>query len=570
MLNEKKYTYNNSPKCDILKKIGDAMIKIYLNKNEYEAEKGITVKDFLASIDYKETFPVLLARYENELKELNESLTYDGTLTPISYDTKEGSKTYINSLVFLLLASIKDLYGNDNDVEVEHSIDKGLYIKTSFNLTEEKLNTIKDKMKELVNENKEIRKITVSRMDAIRYYKMIGDESKALNLKYNTNTYVTLYKLESYYDYFYSKMPVETKNLGNFDLTYINSNSLVLRFPTVYSNGKIPEYHTHTSMMRAFDKSYLWNNTMNVHNASDLNEIVSSGKIDDLIRICENNLNSEILEVARKIKDENKKVVLMAGPSSSGKTTSSKKLCLALESLGIRPVVLSMDDYFVERDDTPKDENGKFDFECLEAVDLKLFDSQIKSLIEGEEVLLPTYNFVTGEKEYKKKEKMEENAILVIEGIHALDNKVLTEIERNKKYKIYVCPLTELNIDNHNRVSTTDNRLLRRIVRDQKTRGKTATYTISAWNDVRRGEEKYIFPYQDEADYTLNTALLYEIGVIKTYVEPLLYKIDEDSEYYDEAKRLLNLLRNFLSIPADALPSDSIIREFIGGSCFKD
>ena len=298
--------------------------------------------------------------------------------------------------------------------------------------------------------------------------------------------------------------------------------------------------------------------------------IVSDGKIDDLIRMCENNFNSEILELAKRIKEERKKVVLMAGPSSSGKTTSSKKLCMSLRSLGLRPLVLSMDDFFVERDLTPKGADGKFDFECLEAVDIPLFDRSIKELVEGKEVTLPVYNFVEGKKEFTRKEKMEEGAVLVIEGIHALDNKVLTKVERDKKFKIYVCPLTELNIDNHNRVSTTDNRLLRRIVRDQKTRGKKAEYTINAWDDVRRGEEKYIFPYQDESDYTLNTSMLYEIGVIKTYVEPLLYKIDETSIYYDEAKRLLNFLRNFLEVPADAVPDDSIIREFIGGSCFKD
>ena len=544
------------------------MAKIYIDGKEY-ITNAKTIEAFLAEIGYTSRNPILLAKQEGETKELNEPIK-DGTLELLSYDTKEGSRAYINSLVFLLYVSVKEMFESASDIIVEHSIDKGLYIRTNFNITQEILLDIKNKMLEIAGENRRIKKITVSRMDAIKYYKTIGNESKALNLKYNTNTYVTLYKLGSCYDYFYTKMPVETGCLRKFDLTFIDNNSLVLRFPTIYSGGEIPEYHVHESMINAFNTSLNWNTTLGVHNASDLNMIVSDGKIDDLIRMCENNFNSEILELAKRIKEERKKVVLMAGPSSSGKTTSSKKLCMSLRSLGLRPLVLSMDDFFVERDLTPKGADGKFDFECLEAVDIPLFDRSIKELVEGKEVTLPVYNFVEGKKEFTRKEKMEEGAVLVIEGIHALDNKVLTKVERNKKFKIYVCPLTELNIDNHNRVSTTDNRLLRRIVRDQKTRGKTAEYTINAWDDVRRGEEKYIFPYQDESDYTLNTSMLYEIGVIKTYVEPLLYKIDETSIYYDEAKRLLNFLRNFLEVPADAVPDDSIIREFIGGSCFKD
>lgn len=544
------------------------MAKIYIDGKEY-ITNAKTIEAFLAEIGYTSRNPILLAKQEGETKELNEPIK-DGTLELLSYDTKEGSRAYINSLVFLLYVSVKEMFESASDIIVEHSIDKGLYIRTNFNITQEILLDIKNKMLEIAGENRRIKKITVSRMDAIKYYKTIGNESKALNLKYNTNTYVTLYKLGSCYDYFYTKMPVETGCLRKFDLTFIDNNSLVLRFPTIYSGGEIPEYHVHESMINAFNTSLNWNTTLGVHNASDLNMIVSDGKIDDLIRMCENNFNSEILELAKRIKEERKKVVLMAGPSSSGKTTSSKKLCMSLRSLGLRPLVLSMDDFFVERDLTPKGADGKFDFECLEAVDIPLFDRAIKELVEGKEVTLPVYNFVEGKKEFTRKEKMEEGAVLVIEGIHALDNKVLTKVERDKKFKIYVCPLTELNIDNHNRVSTTDNRLLRRIVRDQKTRGKTAEYTINAWDDVRRGEEKYIFPYQDESDYTLNTSMLYEIGVIKTYVEPLLYKIDETSIYYDEAKRLLNFLRNFLEVPADAVPDDSIIREFIGGSCFKD
>jgi len=276
--------------------------------------------------------------------------------------------------------------------------------------------------------------------------------------------------------------------------------------------------------------------------------------------------------LAKNINSKRKdlKIVLIAGPSSAGKTTTSKKLCMYLKSFGLNPQVISMDDYFVERKDNPVDENGNPDYECLEALDLKLFDKQIEELLSKKKVKIPTYNFALGEKEYKRELCLEEEDILVIEGIHALDKKILTNIPKNKKYKVYISPLTELNMDDHNRVSTTDNRLLRRIIRDNRTRGYNVERTLRIWPSVRAGEEKYIFPFQDEADYTFNSALIYEIGVLKTYVEPLLYSVPSDSEYYEEAKRLLNFLRLFLPIPADAIPQDSILREFVGGSCFSD
>ena len=446
-------------------------IKVYMDNKEYEILKGTKVIDFLKENSTEEKTHTILVKYNNNLEELNMNILTDGSLEKISYDKIEGFRSYVSGLVFLLIVSIKELLGNDKDIVVEHSIDKGLFINTNFSLDENKLTEIKNKMLTIVNENRKIEKVTVSRIDALKYYKMTNNTSKYNNLKYNTNTFVTLYNLSNYYDYFYTKMPIVTGVLDKFDLTFINNNSLVLRFPTVFSPLEIPKYHHHKSMFNCFEKVNNWNKLMHLSNASDINEVVSNANIDNLIRICENNLNSEFLSLANTIINSNKKLVLMAGPSSSGKTTSSKKLCLALESLGKNPKVLSMDDYFVENDDTPLNDKGEKDYECLEAIDLELFDNQIKSLLDKEEVIVPTYNFLTGKKEYKKKLKMEEDAILVIEGIHALDDKILTTIERDNKFKIYVCPLTELNIDNHNRVSTTDNRILRRIVRDSKTRG---------------------------------------------------------------------------------------------------
>ena len=323
-------------------------------------------------------------------------------------------------------------------------------------------------------------------------------------------------------------------------------------------------------MFEVFKQYRDWGKKLNLSTSVDLNRIVSTGRISDMIKIDSTVFDHRVLTVAKEISDQKKniKIVLIAGPSS-GKTTTSKKLCMYLQLFGLTPKVIGMDDYFVEREETPKNEDGSYDYECLEAVDLKLFDKQVASLLKGDEVLLPSFNFTFGKKEYNKQMKLEEDDILVIEGIHALDDKVLTNIPRTQKYKIYISPLTELNVDDHNRISTTDNRLLRRIIRDNRTRGHSVDDTLAAWKSVRNGEEKYVFPYQDDSDVTINSAATYEIGVLKTYVEPLLYSVETTSPYYEEAKRLIDFLRVFLPIPSDAIPEDAIIREFIGGSYFE-
>lgn len=546
-------------------------IKVLINGKEYQVKKGTTLEEISNSIQKEYKYPILVAKVNDSLKELNYKVNSSKEIEFYDLTKPYGNRAHVNGLVFVLLVAIKELYGTDKDIIVDHSLDKGFYIESNFSINEEKISQIKSKMQEMIAENRTIKKVIVDRMEAIKYFKSVHDQSKVDIMKYNTNSYVTLYRLGSYYNYFYNKMPLSTGVLKEFELNYIQKRGFMLRFPTTYISDKIPDYIHHEDMFKVFNECSSWNRLMNIENASDLNKIVSGGNIDELIRICENKQNSEFIEIANKIaKKKDVKIILMAGPSSSGKTTSSKKLCMALKSLGKNPAVLSMDDYFVERGETPLDENGKPDFECLEAVDLKLFDEQIEKLLKGEKTIVPTYNFITGKKEYKREIILKEDDILVIEGIHGLDNKILNNISNKRKYKIYVSALTEINIDNHNRVSTTDNRLLRRIVRDNKTRGRRVEHTLLEWPSVRLGEEKYIFPYQDEEDYILNTALPYELGVLKTYVEPLLYAVAPESPHYQEAKRLIDFLRNFLPIPADAIPQDSVLREFIGGSCFKD
>ena len=547
-------------------------INITVNGKTKEISSGMTLEEI--SKDYEKDFkyPILIAKVNNRLRELTEVVSEDANIEFIDLTVKQGNRVHINGLIYILIYSIKKLFGDDADIKVEHSIDKGIYIKTNFKLTEARLNKIKETMKSVVKADMPITNVTVDRIEAIDYFKSVNNLSKAGVMNYNTNDYVNLYRLGNHYDYFYTLMPISTSKLKDFDLTYIGDDGLVLRFPTIYSHSKVPEYKHHPGMFEVFKECKDWATTIKIANSVDLNGILAIGHINHLIRVDETLQSNRLLGIARQINEKRNKVkiVLMAGPSSSGKTTTSRKLCTYLASFGIMPRVLSMDDYFHDRKNTPKDENGNYDYECLEAVDMKLFDTQLADLLEGKEVKVPTYNFPLGKKEYKNTLKLGENDILVIEGIHALDTRVLTNIPRDKKYKIYISALTELNMDDHNRISTTDNRLLRRIIRDNRTRNYKVEDTLAAWPSVRDGEEKYIFPYQDEADIIFNSALIYEIGVLKTYVEPLLYSVPTDSPYYEDAKRLLNFLRLFLPIPADAIPQDSILREFIGGSCFHD
>lgn len=546
-------------------------IEVEINGKKHELTRGISLEEVANDFasDYK--YPILIAKVNNIIKELNSTLKDDCTVEFLDLTSREGNRCHICGITYILICAIKKLYGRKANIIVQHSLDKGIYIETNFKLTKEKIKDIKDTMNAIIKADMPITKVTIDRMEAIDYFEKLGDKTKAGVMRYNTNNFINLYRLGNYYNYFYNVMPTSTEKLKAFDLTYIKENGFLLRFPTVYIKDKIKEYEPHPNMFDVFKEYRDWAKIMNIENSVQLNEVVSAGRINNLIKIDETLQNNRLLNVAKEIatKRNKIKIVLIAGPSSSGKTTTSKKLCMYLESFGLTPKVLSMDDYFVERKDNPKDENGNYDFECLEAVDLKLFDKQIAELLDEKTVKVPTFNFQIGSKEYKNEITLGKNDIIVIEGIHALDNKILTNIDRNKKYKIYISALTEINMDDHNRISTSDNRLLRRIIRDSRSRGHSVEHTLEMWPKVREGEEKYIFPYQDEADYTINSALIYEIGVLKTYIEPLLYSVPSTSPYYEEAKRLLNFLRLFLPIPADAVPEDSILREFIGKSYFE-
>ena len=544
-------------------------IKVIVNNQEIMIPTGTTLLELSKKYTNDFKYEILVAKVNGIYKELTETITKECNIEFLDLTDRGANNIYLNGLVYLTLYSFKKLFGSKENIVVRHSLDKGLYIEPSIKLTEEDINKLASTMQDAVNENLPIYRTTVSRIDAINYYDSINYITKRDLLKYNTSSYITLYKLGNLYDFFYSLMPINTSYLKHFELTYLESG-FVLRFPTVFIDNGIKEFEERHNILNLHNESRKWSKELGLVTAVDLNKKVSLGQIDDIIRMDEMYKNAKLMELARNIiARENAKIILLAGPSSTGKTTTTNKLTLSLKSLGKKPVMLSMDDFFKERGETPVNENGEYDFECLEAVDLDLFEDCIKKLLNNEEVLLPTFNFTLGKKEYNNKLKLDDDSILLIEGIHALNPKVLENIDKDKKINIYLSALNELNVDDHVRISTTDNRLLRRIIRDNRTRGRKVEDTLATWHNVRVGEEKYIFPYQDNADYTFNTAMIYELGVLKTFVEPLLYSVEVESPYYNEAIRLINFLRIFLPISSESIPDDSILREFIGGGCFK-
>ena len=546
-------------------------ITITIGEERVQVNRGTSLAELATNYQSNFKYEIILAKVNGIYQELTDTIHKDCKVEFLDLTERGANRVFLNGLIYLIVYATKQLFGSNMEIKVNHSLDKGLYIETNIRLTEEDLTHLELKMKEIIAADLPITKVTVTRLDAKNYFHAVGDEVKSGIMDYVTSTHVTLYKLGDLYNYFYSQMPVSTKVLSHFELTYLHENGFVLRFPTIYMKEGIKPYQHRKNIFELFQSSRDWAKMLKLENVVDLNRRVSNSTIEELIRIDELVKNEKLFDIAREIvnKRESAKIALIGGPSSTGKTTTTNKLVLCLKSFGKNPIMLSMDDFFVERDETPLGEDGKPDYERLEAVNLELFESTIQKLLAGEETSVPTYNFILGKKEFKNKIKMNKEDILLIEGIHALNPRVLEHIPKENKITIYLSALTELNIDNHARVSTTDNRLLRRIVRDNRTRGNSVENTLKSWAKVREGEEKYIFPYQDDAEYTFNTAHIYELGVLKTFVEPLLYSVPVTSNYYNEAVRLINFLRVFLPISSESIPEDSILREFIGGGCFK-
>ena len=540
----------------------------YLGKS-YMYPKDITLEDI--SKDFQENYSetIIMAEVNGRPYELNYKVTDDVTVDFFDLTSPTGNRVYESGLIFVLEKACLNML--NSEIEVKYSIDKGIYIKTHKKITKEDLDKVSREMKEIVKRNLPIQKNLVNRLEAIEYYKSTKSYDKVNVLKYSVNTNVNLYRLMDIYNYFFSYLPVSTGALKEFKLTYIDQNSFVLRYPNIYYLNKIPVYKHHDKLFNEFKKYDEWSEKLGIENVSSLNNKVTKGNVDDIVLLSENIQNNSLFKIAETIYNNKKlKLILLAGPSSSGKTTTSKKLELFLKGFGLNPIAISIDNYFVDRDKTPRLPDGSYDFESLNSINVELFNKNLKDLLDGKEVTLPVYNFITGKSELSDESiKLGEKEILIVEGLHALNEELTYSIDKKNKYKIYLCPLTVLSLDNHNRIRTTDNRLLRRIVRDNRTRGYSASDTLSSGGKVREGEEKYVFPFQDEADVIFNTSLIYELGVLKTYAEPLLYSVEESDPMYKEAVRLLNLLKNILPISNDYIPVDSIVREFIGGGYFK-
>lgn len=549
----------------------EKIIITFPNGTKKEYPKGIKLAAIIG--DVKKDYPhdIISARFKNQLISYDDALMKSGTIDFYDIATSQGNKIYERGLIFLFEVCCLKVLGKDTKIKIRHPIDKGIYCEIDKKITPSQVEDIKKLMKEKVSSNLSFEQLETSRIEAIEYFKKLKRDDKVKTLSYTISNFVKLYKLDGIYNYIIGDLPHDTGILKYFDLTLLEGKGIVLRFPFTYNNGKIKKYVYHEKYVNSLDEYAEWGRLLNINNIGELNEEVIKQGAGEIINLSETIQDYKLMSIAKEI-SQNKdkiKVVLLSGPSSSGKTTTSKKLALYLKTLGLKPHPLSLDDYFLERDDTPIGEDGKPDYEGLRAIDIKLFNKQLKKLFDGHEVITPTYDFLTGKKVFNKPLKLLENDILIVEGLHALNEEISKEIPKTNKYKIYISPLIFLNIDDDNRISLTDVRLLRRMVRDYYTRGHSPSKTLASWADVRRGEEKYVFPYQDEADVIFNSFLVYELGVLKTFVEPLLYSVlPKDSEYHT-AIRLLEVLKLLLPLPSVDVPKTSILREFIGDSYFE-
>lgn len=543
------------------------MITISYKNNKKQFEKNTTYYEISKGFNLEKE--ILGVKINNEVFSLSDKATQDAEVTFINLNDLTGNKIYKSGLLFIFEVALKEVFPN-LEITYQHSVPKGVLGEIVGNhiITQEDLGKIKSVMARIISDDIVFKKLNIKKKEAIEFYKTVGQEEKAENIQNISDKVVTLYELNGVYNYFYTDMPYSTGSITQYDIIYLGRNRLIFVIPSHRTNGILPEYVHYDNIINSFLVGKNWLETLDMKYVTSINKNVSKGKIKDFIKSCELVFNINIAKVATEVtNNRNVKFVLIAGPSSSGKTTTTKRLSSYLMAQGFDPVSISIDDFFLEREESPKDENGNYDFECLTAIDLDLFNTTLKKLLNKEKVSMPTFNFVSGKKEYNDNfVQLKDNSIVLIEGLHALNDDLLPAIDNKYKYKIYLSPFIPLNIDKHNYISTIDLRLVRRIIRDNRTRNYDVNKTIHIWQSVRNGEEKYIFPYIHQADIIINTALPYEIGVEKVYIEPLLRSISVESNYYEESRRLLNFLKMFFTIPSEYVSSDSILREFIGGN----
>ena len=550
------------------------MITVKINGEERQYPQGATYED--VANDYQKEYDnlIALAARDGKIRELFKKLTRDCEITFFTLKDDVGNKTYVRSATMLFLKAVFDVFGRETvqNCRVEFAIGNGSYIspKGKINATEENAAKIRNRMRELVEAKTPFLKKSYSLDNAMELFRREGMKDKEKLFRYRRGSFVNIYEMDGYYDYYYGYMLPNAGYVKWFDVIAYEDGFMLL-LPDKKDPTRVKPFQERKLLFRTLKESEEWGKEIGIETVGDLNDQICRGSLSELILVQEAQQERKIGEIAKSIVDRGGvKFVMIAGPSSSGKTSFSHRLSIQLKTLGKTPHPIALDDYFVNREFTPRDENGDYNFECLEAIDVKQFNDDMCRLLAGERVELPSFNFKTGKREYKGNFKqLGPDDILVIEGIHGLNEKTSYALPEESKYKIYISALTNINIDEHNRIPTTDGRLLRRMIRDARTRGAGARQTIDMWGSVRRGEEQNIFPFQEDADAMFNSVLIYELAVLKQFAEPLLFQIDKGEPEYYEAKRLLKFLEYFLGVTSESLPNNSLCREFVGGSCFN-
>ena len=553
------------------------MLQIYCKNNNLTKEfpVGSSLLDIYSGLDLNMPYGPVSAKVNNKVEGLNFRVYYNKDVEFLDITNPSGMRTYVRSLCFILVKAVKDLYPTGS-ISLEHPVSKGYYchlhLDRSIGLDD--VSRIKQRMKELIAADLPFERIECHTEKAVDLFRSQGMEDKVKLLQTSGQLYTFYYRLEDCIDYYYGSLVPSTGYIRQFDIVKYY-DGLLLRIPDRQHPEKLEEVVKQEKMLEVFQEYRRWNQILGISTVGDFNIACNAGHATDLINVSEALQEKKIAQIADEITHRNQngqrvKLILISGPSSSGKTTFSKRLSIQLMTNGMKPYPISLDDYFVNRENTPKDENGNYDFESLEALDRPFFEAQLKDLLDGKEIELPRFNFTTGRREMSgNKLKIDEHMVLILEGIHALNPALTPNIPAENKFKIYVSALTTILLDNHNYIPTTDNRLLRRIIRDYKYRNYSAEETISRWGSVRKGEDKWIFPYQEYADAMFNSALLFELAVLKDYAEPILRKVSNNRPEYSEAHRLLRFLEYFVSVPDQEIPPTSLLREFLGGSSFR-
>lgn len=543
---------------------------------------GGKVKEYPAGISYEKIAEeyqeqygglIALANVDGKIRELSRTLDSDCTLDFFVLSDAIGHKTYVRTAIMVLMKAIRDVESNkEQDCTVEYTIGQGYYCHFSDEqeVSEEFISQVENRMKELVAKKEPIHKKSYSKDEALKLFARQGMEDKLKLFRYRRSSNVNVYEMDGYYDYYYGYMLPDAGYVKYFKLIPYDKG-MVLVLPGAKNPTKLEKFVPREQLFKTLEDTTEWSRKVGIETVGDLNDWICRGRLNELILVQEAEQERRIGEIAKDIvKRGGVKFVMIAGPSSSGKTTFSHRLSIQLRTQGLMPHPIALDDYFVNRDKTPLDKDGNYNFECLEAIDIDQFNKDMTDLLNGKTVELPSFNFKTGMREYRGNvKKLGPDDILVIEGIHGLNDKTSYALPNESKYRIYISALTSINVDKHNRIPTTDGRLLRRMVRDARTRGSSAKQTLKMWSSVRKGEEENIFPYQESADAMFNSVLIYELAVIKQFAEPLLFNIKPDEPEYYEAKRLLKFLDYFLGVSSENLPYNSICREFVGGSCFN-